>query len=80
MHDILEGTLQYEVKEMLRQFTGEKDYFSLSSLNSIITKFPYHYSDARNKPALIALHTKDNKVNQEGMQVYLVKCDLSPTA
>ena len=64
MH-ILEGALQYEVKEMLLQFTGE-DYFSLTFLSSIISKFPYHYSDARNKPALIALHTKDNKVNQEG--------------
>lgn len=41
MHDILEGALQYEVKEMLRQFTGEKDCFSLSFLNSIISKFPY---------------------------------------
>lgn len=77
MHDILEGALQYEVKEMLRQFTGEKDCFSLSFLNSIISKFPYHYSDARNKPALIALHTKDNKVNQEGTHMYVVKCGLS---
>ena len=79
MHDILEGALQYEVKEMLRQFTGEKRFFSLSNLNCLISKFPYHYSDARNKPALITLHTKDNKVNQEGMYMYMyVVCSVCP--
>jgi len=34
-------------------------------------------TDARNKPALIALHTEDNKVNQEGTHIYVVKCGLS---
>lgn len=65
MHDILEGVLQYEVKEMLRIFTVKKNYFSLSELNAIISEFTYHYSDAKNKPATIVF--KDNKVNQEGM-------------
>ena len=77
MHDILEGALQYEVKEMLREFTGEKQFFSLSTLNCLISKFPYHYSDARNKPAPVALHTKDNKVNQEGTYMYEV-CSICP--
>lgn len=66
MHDILEGALQYEVKEMLTTFTTEKKYFRLDELNEIITTFNYHYSDIKNKPALVAF--KDNKVNQEGMK------------
>ena len=71
MHDILEGVLQYEVKEMLRQFIGQ-NFFSLSTLNTLIDKFKYHYSDARNKPAPVALHSKDNKVNQEGIIMHII--------
>lgn len=66
MHDILEGTLQYEVKEMLYLFTVTKRYFSLSTLHRLISGFPYHYSDASNKPSVINLHSTDNKLNQKG--------------
>lgn len=69
MHDILDGALQYEVKEMLRLFTGEKNFFSLNTLNHLRSKFSYHYSDSENNLAPITLHTKDNKINQEGTYV-----------
>ena len=71
MHDILEGTLQYEVKEMLKLFTGVKALFSLSTINRLISEFPYHYSDISSKPSSIALHSKDNKLNQEGKDIYV---------
>ena len=35
MHDVLEGGLQYEIKEMLRVFTQVKKYFSLHTLNKL---------------------------------------------
>ena len=72
MHDILEGTLQYEVKEMLYLYTVAKKYFSLSILNRLISEFPYHYSDASNKPSVINLHSTDNKLNQEGTDMLCV--------
>ena len=35
MHDILEGSLQYEVKELLKYFIHTEKYFTLDELNSI---------------------------------------------
>ena len=46
MHDILEGILQYEVKELLKYFfIHTKKYFTLDELNKKITEFPYVLSD-----------------------------------
>lgn len=39
MHDILEGLLQYEAKEMLKVFILEEKYFSINQLNERIRKF-----------------------------------------
>ena len=64
MHDILEGVLQYEVKEMLLVFTKEKRYFSLDTLNKLIKEFGYHFADSKNRPSHIQI--KDNKLNQGG--------------
>ena len=41
MHDILEGSLQYEVKELLRHFIQVDKYFTIDALNKIISEFPY---------------------------------------
>ena len=64
MHDVLEGVLQYEVKEMLQVFTREKAYFTMESLNKLVSEFGYHFADAKNRPSQIIF--KDNKINQEG--------------
>ena len=66
MHDILEGALQYEMKEMLLIFTGEKGYFTLNTLNQRIKEFSYFYADMKDKPSEITLHSTDNGLNQEG--------------
>ena len=65
MHDILEGVLQYEVKEMLLVFTRDKSYFTLDALNKMIAEFNYHFADSKNKPSQITIKA-DNKLNQEG--------------
>ena len=68
MHDILEGSLQYEVKELLKHLI----YISLITLvevNDAIVSFPYGYSDLADKPSPIAsttLASADNHLKQSG--------------
>ena len=72
MHDILEGSLQYEVKELLKHFIYVKKYFSLDLLNDSIHDFPYIFSDKATKPATIApsvLASSDHSVKQKGRHV-----------
>ena len=52
MHDILEGVLQLSMKMMLKEFISNRKLFSLKTLNSRITSFPYG-PDAKNKPTPI---------------------------
>ena len=59
MHNILEGALQYEMKEMLLVFTREKGYFTLNTLNQRIKEFSYFYADMKDKPSEITLHSTD---------------------
>lgn len=40
MHDILEGCLMYEVKELLNYYVNEKHLLTLNELNSCIDCFP----------------------------------------
>ena len=48
MHDILEGTLQYESKLMLRVMVNEVKYFTLEQLNSQIENFELGYMESKN--------------------------------
>lgn len=69
MHDVLEGSLPYEVKEMLRVFIAKK-YFTMSYLMSVMENFSYLGVDARNKPVPIdskILDSADHKLKQTGM-------------
>ena len=66
MHNILEGALQYEMREMLLVFTHEKGYYTLNTLNQRIKKISYFYADMKDKPSEITLHSTDNGLNQEG--------------
>ena len=65
MHDLLEGTLHYEVKEMLKSLIYRK-IISLDDVNSRIALFPYCPCDAVNKPSPIVLSSADNSLKQTG--------------
>ena len=70
MHDILEGVLQYECKEMLKVFINEESYFTLDQLNERIKDFDYGYYNDKKKPSPITLRTINNSSNslkQKGM-------------
>ena len=70
MHDVLEGCLQYETKELLKYLILEKQCFTLEYLNSKIEFFPYAYFDATDKPSLIAsLLTSDHSLKQGGKYI-----------
>jgi hypothetical protein len=57
MHDLLEGVLPFEMKEMIKVFVNQKKYLTLKELNRRIQLFPYSGPDSRNKPAPIYLTT-----------------------
>ena len=64
MHDILEGTLMYETKELLKYLTSSGKC-TLDHINHKITSFPYGYSEVANKPAVIKadlLSANDHKL------------------
>ena len=69
MHDILEGCLQYEVKELIKYLVLQLKVISLSMLNYKIESFPYGYIDSPNKPSLISatsLNSPDHTLKQTG--------------
>ena len=59
MHDILEGVLQYEVKELLLQLIKVKRLFTLEELNRRAACFDFGYYNDTNKPSPIG----ENKLN-----------------
>lgn len=63
MHDLLEGVLQYECKEMLKIFISEQKYLTLDQLNERIKRFDYGYYNDKNKPSPISLQTLNNSNN-----------------
>ena len=69
MHDFLEGTLQYEMKELLKHLISV-NLLTLDEVNRAIECFPYAYSDVVDKPSQIAsstLHSSDHALKQSGM-------------
>lgn len=76
MHDLLEGVLPYETKELLKYLITEK-ILTLKVLNSAIESFPYIGSDSKNKPAPISsttLHSADHLLKQTGNGVKSYVC------
>lgn len=72
MHDILEGVLQYECKEVLKVFVNEEKYFTLDQSNERIRDFDYGYYNDKNKPSTIALKTLNSETNslkQKGIKI-----------
>ena len=70
MHDILEGCLQYEVKELLRSLVDRK-FVKLEALNQRIELFPYAQCDSATKPSPISLSTSDHSLKQNGINILI---------
>ena len=67
MHDILEGSLQYEVKLLLH---ADKNYFNLAILNSRLENLELGYMECKNWPTIISAKTYSstgNSLKQNGM-------------
>lgn len=72
MHDVLEGALQLEVKELIRHLINNET-MCLSELADIMECFVYAGPDADNKPTPIAaatLKSRDHLLKQTGELVY----------
>lgn len=70
MHDILEGVLQYEVKEMLKKYIKVEHHLTLEELNGRIARYDFGYYNDKNKPSLISeqkFSSNDNSLKQHGM-------------
>ena len=69
MHDILEGVLQYEAKEMLKRFIHVNSFFTLEELNNRIAAYDFGYYNDKNRPSPIIeskLSSTDNSLKQHG--------------
>lgn len=74
MHDILEGTLQYEVKLMLQILIHTDKYFTLDQLNSWIENFELGYMESSNRPTTISaatINSGGNTLKQNGTYVHM---------
>ena len=68
MHDILEGVLPFELKELFKFLISEKQ-ITVNELNNAIRSFPYTFVDAANKPNIIessTLRSSDHSLKQTG--------------
>ena len=75
MHDVLEGALQYETKELLKYFILEEKIISITRFNNRIHFFSYGYTDSSNKPSVIPLTTlesHDHNLKQNGMYINIM--------
>ena len=71
MHDILEGALPFEMKELIR-YLVRNSVVTLEDVNEAIVSFCYTGADARNKPAPISqttLSSSDHALKQTGMSI-----------
>ena len=67
MHDILEGSLQYKLKELLKYSMLEQNSITQNLLNKKITYFRYGHIESRNKPVTISyssLTSSDHSLKQ----------------
>lgn len=76
MHDILEGVLQYECKEMLKLLIKQEKIFTLEQLNNRIQLFDYGYMNDSDKPSPIQQRTLDSDNNslKEKVIMILLSC------
>ena len=77
MHDLLEGLLQYELKQLIQHLINEK-VVSLTHINEAIQFFPYGYTDIKNKPCVIStavMSSNDHTLKQNGKPLLLKYCE-----
>ena len=55
MHDLLEGTLQYEVKLMLKAMISTDEYFLLNYLNSRVANLELGHMESKDRPSFISM-------------------------
>ena len=70
MHDLLEGVLQYECKEMLKTFINEEKFLTLDQLNERIKRIDFGYYNDKNRPSPIsqkALNNANNSLKLKGL-------------
>ncbi|XP_044171934.1 uncharacterized protein LOC122956333 [Acropora millepora] len=73
MHDVLEGVLQYGVKELIKVYINEQKLFTLDALNKRIAECDYGYHNDANRPAQITqkkLASADNGLRQHANQMW----------
>ncbi|XP_028409272.1 uncharacterized protein LOC114531867 [Dendronephthya gigantea] len=73
MHDVLEGVLQYEVKELLNELINVKKLLTLKELNRRLAEFDYGYYNDANKPSPInekRLSSPDHSLKQHAAQMW----------
>ena len=54
MHDVLEGSLQYEMKLMLQEFILREKYITLDEFNARIERFDLGYMEEKDRPSPIS--------------------------
>ena len=69
MHDILEGSLELCMRQLLIHFIREDKVISLEHLNARIASFKYGPSEVKNKPTALASTSVqvDGRLKQSGM-------------
>ena len=68
LHDVLEGVLQYEAKELIKVLVKEK-HITVNLLNERIQKFDFGHADDKNKPSVIKdtkMRNNDQSLGQRG--------------
>ena len=78
MHDVLEGSLAYEIKELIKYLVSKK-ILTIACINSYISNFSYYGADARNKPSPIGSNTlssSDHGLRQSGKAMHIQKLNL----
>ena len=79
MHDLLEGTLQYEIKALLKNCIKDMKYFTLEQLNVRISSFDYGYAESSNKPFQIeqGASREDFRFRQTASSMWLLSRTMS---
>ena len=80
MHDMLEGALPFETKELIKYLVMEEEMLTLDELNQRIECFPYGYADFANKPVPITstcLCSRDHSLKQSGTCTCIFMCVLA---
>lgn len=68
MHDVLEGVLQYQCKELMKAIIQDEKLMSLDVLNQHLKKFDYGNYNNKNKSSHITLQTLNSENNSLGQK------------